>query len=1001
MFRMGDFYEMFFDDAVEVGPVLDIVVTTRDRNVEDPVPMAGVPWHAVGSYLRTLVERGYKVAICEQLESPEEAKRRRGPDKIVRRDVVQVVSPGALLDEEHLQASEPNYMVALVESTREGGAWAVAALDISQGEIVVTMAPHADALRGEIARLAAREILVLPNAAATVDELLGPDHARVSPLAVDESVLASLSSAATTRSGKARSQVATPRGAKPGTDGAGDNAMHVALARVDAMLKDTGLQDIGGAERLAAAMVVCYASATQPGKTLLLSRVRVHDRRSHLVLDDISLRNLEVFRTLRDQQRKGSVLWSIDETVTAIGARTLREWVSAPLLSIPAIVQRQQAIEALVADGVTRAQIQSCLKGVRDMVRLAARARLETITPRELAALRESLRALPALQSQLTRLLGLSTSDLRLLDLGADLQQTLLAELDRVLADVPALHLREGGVIRDGADPRLDVQRDLAAGGREQLAQIEVQEREQSGIDRVRVQHNRVFGYFIEIARSQASKAPAHWVRKQTTATTERYITEQLAELESKVLAAQGEAMTLEQELFAQLRTMVSRAAEALSILGERCGVIDSLCGLAQVASARNWVAPRVVEEPVLEIEEGRHPVLERLMERGHFVPNTLVLAAPGQEPARSVVESIPGADPQQPLIAGLASGPASQAKSERAASLDAAGRGEGGGLSRMTATTTLSTAPRLLLITGPNMGGKSTVMRQAALIVLLAQMGSFVPASSARIGLCDRVFTRVGAADDLGRGESTFMVEMRETAQILTHATPRSLVLFDEVGRGTSTYDGLALAWAITEFLHDQVRCRSLFATHYHELCILENRLAGLANAHVTVHESRGTMTFLHRLEPGYAGRSYGIAVGRLAALPARVLRRAQRLLERLEARDQQRAGAQLDLFAATQAARSDEEDGLDGGVFGLPGLHDGVSNVAGRSREGNTADGSDRTQDPRGRISAWPDSAGEALSLLEDLAVIDPDDLSPRDAHQLLRELTSRALIARRSLS
>ncbi|WP_293269869.1 DNA mismatch repair protein MutS [Nannocystis sp.] len=639
------------------------------------------------------------------------------------------------------------------------------------------------------------------------------------------------------------------------------------------------------AEVRAAALCLAYAEETQPGHTLLIHRLRRHELEDRLILDETSLRNLEVFRTLRDGQRKGSLLWAVDRTRTAMGARMLRDWLGAPLRAIGAIGERHAAIAVLLAEPGLRGELQDRLREVRDIVRLAARARLGTATPRELGALRQSLAALPGLHALLTEL-GKRGRVAPLLELGGDLLADVHAELARVLVDEPPGHTRDGGMIRPGADVELDRQHALRDGGREALAAIETRERERTGIANLRVQHNRVFGYFIEVMKSQLSRVPADYIRKQTMTNAERYVTPELAEHETAVLGAQAAALEREQALYLALRERVSAAGERLCAVGEALARQDVLAGLAEVAEAHGFVRPELCDESVLEIEEGRHPVVERMLGAGRFVPNNLGLRAHA---------------------------------------------GASGGLARF------------LLVTGPNMGGKSTVMRMAALVVLLAQAGSYVPAVRARVGIVDRVFTRVGAADDLGRGDSTFMVEMRETAAILSQATPRSLVLLDEIGRGTATFDGLALAWAITEFIHDQIGCRTMFATHYHELTALADRLAGLRNVNVAVHEDRGTIVFLHRIEPGAAEHSYGIQVGRLAGLPASVLRRAHKLLARLEASDRGTA-PQLDLFA-----RPVEEAGGDPHAL-----------------------------------------AHEAV--LADLRALHPDELSPRAAHEALRQLHER---------
>ena len=859
MYRMGDFYEMFFDDAVAVGPVLDIVVTTRDKNAEDPVPMAGVPYHAIGGYLRTLVERGFKVAVCEQMESPEDAKRRKGPN-IVHREVVRVVTPGALLDEEHLRGDQANYLVAIYPEDGLPGPVGLAALDISSGEFLCSHCADEATLSAELARLAPREILVGDGHREYMQALLAPQC--------------------------------------PALESAPDKQPRKDLAdRVRHLHREGGGTGTMRPPQLrAAAAALAYAEATQPGQTLLLHRLTLHEPEGHVVLDEATLRNLEVYSTLREGRRAGTLLWAVDSTETSMGARLLRKWLGSPLRDRAAIVARQDGIDALIVEPQLREELRSRLKDVRDVVRLAARARLRSIKPREMGALRNSLATLPPVAALLGELASRRTDGAvpPVLELGDDLLEELTAELVRTLVDNPPAVARDGGMIRDGADPALDEQVVLRSGGQAALAAIERRERERTGISSLKVQHNRVFGYFLEVPKAHLARVPKDYVRKQTLANAERYVTEELAELESKVLGAQAIALARELELFEGLRQLVSDAGERLCELGERLAVLDVLAGLAEVAAAQNYVRPTIVDEPVLEIVEGRHPVVERLLTSGQFVPNDIRIKA-------------------------------------RAGGAEHA---------------------RLLLITGPNMGGKSTVMRQVALCTILAHVGSFVPATEAKIGLVDRVFTRVGAADDLGRGESTFMVEMREAATILGHATPRSLVLLDEIGRGTATFDGLALAWAISEFLHDQVACRVMFATHYHELCGLEGRLAGVRNVHVAVHEQRGKIVFLHRLEAGPAGRSYGIQVGKLAGLPPSVLRRATRILERLEAHERGGGAPQLELFAPREPDEHEQRTQLH--------QRDGV--------------------------------APELTAMAESIRDVDPDDLSPRQAHDLVRTLKAR---------
>ena len=806
MFRMGDFYEMFFEDAVLVGPILDITVTSRDKNAADPVPMAGVPYHAVGGYLRTLVERGLKVAICEQMESPEEARKRKGPHKIVRRDVVRVVTPGALLDEEHLESGQSNYFVVLkpsLEGTIEGAS--LAALDISCGELIMTTLSDGHALKSDLARLAAKQILTPKSLHDWLRSELGTRCPMIEDL----------------------------------VDAIGASSDQI--ERVRLICRDTGgIDGVTDGELETAAIALTYAEHTQPGQTLLLHRIRHVESSQHLRIDATSLRNLEIFRTLRDGQREGSLLWIVDATRTAMGARMIRQWLGAPLGNIQSIEERQAGIAALLDNRKIRDRIQSQLKDVRDIVRLAARARLQTINPRELGALRDSLGMVPKIIQSIKKLSQVDSVP-KILNIAKDRLTDVYDPLNKYLIDQPPSIAREGGFIREGADVNLDKQRSLCDGGKNALAAIESRERDRTGIPGLKVQHNRVFGYFIEIPKAHLKKVPSDFVRKQTLANAERFVTEELAEHESKVLGAQAKALERELALFGELRNIVSDAAERICEIGEQLANLDVIAGLAEIAEKNNYCRPLLVEQRKIAIEDGRHPVVEKMLRAGQFVPNSIALD-------------------------GNAS----------------------------------NNVPRLLIVTGPNMGGKSTIMRQIALIVLLAHVGSYVPAQSATIGLTDRIFTRAGAADDLGHGDSTFMVEMRETAEILSQASSRSLVLLDEIGRGTATYDGLSLAWAITEYLHDQIHCPTLFASHYHELCALAELLQGVANIHVAVHEQRGKIVFLHRIEPGPAGRSYGIHVGRLAGLPERVLRRANKILKRLESSEAEHHADQLGLFVA-----------------------------------------------------------------------------------------------------
>ena len=796
-FRLGDFYEMFFEDAVLVARTLELTLTTRDKGHPDAVPMCGVPHHAAAGYVKRLVELGHKVAICEQVEDPRLA---RG---IVRREVVRIVTPGVVLDEDQL---EPKIEHLLGAAVRAGGRFGLSLLDVTTGEFRAAEVSSLEALAAEVVRNEPRELLCGDG--------------------IDVAAL----------------QAAHPRCAYATLDAPPDDPVRVLS---DALAEDPRALDLEAraAAAAAAASALRYARATQPAGALPVVRLSLYEPADHLILDDTSRANLELTETMVGRDRRGSLLAQLDETRTAMGGRLLRRMLLYPSRRVPEIRRRQDAVELLVERHALRDALSAELAEVYDLERLAGRVTLRIATPRDLGAIRASLRRAPGLFARLAEATAAEVAPPELLGAPDDLAPDALALLEEALCDEPPPTTKDGGFIRPGFDATLDELVAVADGGKDLISAIEARERERTGIATLKVKYNRVFGYYLEVTRAQLKHVPADYQRKQTVAGAERFVTPELAELEARVLGAEEKRISLEIELHARLLAALSELAPRLARLGARLALLDALVALGEVAHRKGWARPDVDEGGVIEISEGRHPVVEAMVSRGAFVPNDVLLDPSGAQ---------------------------------------------------------------ILLITGPNMAGKSTVMRQVALIVLLAQMGSFVPARSARIGCVDRIFTRVGAADNLARGESTFMVEMRETAAILRHATPRSLVLLDEIGRGTSTYDGVSIAWAVAEQLHERVGAKTLFATHYHELTSLSRTLPRLRNFNIAVREWRDEIVFLRQLVPGAASRSYGIQVARLAGVPRGVIARASEILRSLETGqgpEGLRAERQQDLFAPPAA--------------------------------------------------------------------------------------------------
>jgi DNA mismatch repair protein MutS len=788
-YRVGDFYEMFNEDAELAAKILDIALTSRG----DGVPLAGVPVKAAADYLRQLVGAGHRVAICEQVEDPKLA---RG---LVRREVVETLTPGALLQDGWVAGSRNNWMVALGRGAgqSEESLIGVACVDLSTGEFVLESVSD-DGLEEVLSRLNPAEIVISNGDSAPPP--ISPEGTRpAAPLLTARE----------------------PWEFDPQL-GRDDLARRFDLASLDGL----GLGPEDDPAVGAAGALLRYLIELQPAGLPHLARPTVRRSESFLWLDEMTRRNLELVEPLHAGARGSTLLETIDATLTPMGARLLRQWVLSPLRDPAAIDLRLDAVEVTTRDGRGRSRLREALDGMRDLERLAGRAAAGRATPRELGALRDSFQRLPDVAGAVTALAGSllpagrrSTALADAAD-GLDLLADLSTELGAALAGRLPVTLGDGEVIRTGYDEQLDELRTLRDGGRQYIASLQQRERERTGIPTLKVGFNKVFGYYLEVTHTHTARVPADYERRQTLATAERYVTPELKDYEARVLGAEERIGTREAELFGALRAAVGRAIGRIQHTARILARLDVWAGLGERAAIARYVRPVLTVGFDLVFRACRHPVIERMMASESFIPND----------------------------------------------------------ARFTE------AERVALVTGPNMAGKSTILRQIGLCVVLAQLGSFVPAAEATVGVVDRLFTRVGASDNLAEGQSTFMVEMSETSAILHNATPRSLVLLDEIGRGTSTYDGVAIAWAVTEHLHDRVGCKTMFATHYHELMQLPERLQHARNYNVAVQEAGDTVVFLHRLEPGGTDRSYGIHVGQLAGLPAQVVTRAREILSTLE---------------------------------------------------------------------------------------------------------------------
>ena len=779
-YRLGDFYEMFFDDAIKASKELEITLTGKDCGLSERAPMCGVPFHSASVYIAKLIEKGYKVAICEQVEDPKTAK------GIVKREVIRVVTPGTVVDEELLDEKNNNYL-AVIYSQRDKYGFAVS--DISTGEIYTTEISGADEALNEIARYEPKEILLNSDAA----EKLSSQVELRFHITPDEC-----------------------------TDDFFENSefeKNILQQFGENSLSEIALDTKPYAVRAVGAMIA-YLEHTQKTSLTYLNTINTYEVNQYMDIDVNTRRNLEITETMRDKVKRGSLLWVLDNTETSMGARLLKQWIEKPLINPIEINKRLYSVKELTENIMLRDDLSAVLSGTYDISRIISRISLGTVTPKDLIALKMTLLQLPELEYTLSNVKSPMLGDMRK---NFDLLEDVCDLLERAINDEPPALLRDGNVIKEGFNEEIDNLRIAMRDGKKWLAALENEERESTGISKLKVGYNKVFGYYIEITKSAIKDVPDYYIRKQTLANCERYITPKLKEIENTILGASEKIVTLESYVFEQVRTSVSEEIERLKNAAHIIATTDVLLSLAQTAYKNNFTMPEISDNGKIEITDGRHPVVEKMSKNSMFVPNDTLLN---------------------------------------------------------------NDDDRMIIITGPNMAGKSTYMRQVALITLMAQIGSFVPAKSAKIGIVDKIFTRVGASDDISSGQSTFMLEMTEVSHILKNATSKSLIILDEIGRGTSTFDGLSIAWAVVEYIQNKhkIGAKTLFATHYHELTELEEELDGVKNYRIAVKKRGDDITFLRKIVRGGADDSYGIEVAALAGVPKEVINGAKKILKKIE---------------------------------------------------------------------------------------------------------------------
>lgn len=814
-YRLGDFYEMFFEDAEIASRELEITLTGRDCGFEERAPMCGVPWHSVHNYIAKLIHKGYKVAICEQMEDPALAK------GIVKREVTRIITPGTVTDPSMLEEKKNNFLMAVYCLQNYFG---IAVVDITTGEFYATQISFGNTtkkLMDEIYRYQPSEILVNKQFHSILSTQEFREKTGIYISVLEDEVYDRSSS----------------------------------IKNIEQIADSNPLQQQELAV-CASGALLHYLKTTQKVDLNHIHSITPYQLESYMMIDSSSRRNLELTETLRDRKKRGTLLWVLDKTMTAMGGRKLRKWLEQPLLEIDEINRRLESVSELKEKFMIRNELMEILKRVYDMERLASKLVVGNVNARDLLSLKASMGQLPSILEMVSQLDS---------DFGVEISKTtdVLSDLYDIIhsaiADEPPLTIKEGGIIRSGYNEEVDNYRKAFTEGQQWLADLESREREASGIKNLKVKFNKVFGYYIEITNSNLQQVPDRYIRKQTLVNCERFITEELKKLEDTILGAEDKVKNLEYELFCELRDRIAGQVGRIQKTADNMALLDVLCSLAETAERENYVKPIVNEGTEINIIEGRHPVVEKMLGKTPFVPNDTLLNDHDD---------------------------------------------------------------RVIILTGPNMAGKSTYLRQVALITLMAQIGSFVPATQAVIGVADRIYTRVGASDDLATGQSTFMVEMTEVANILNNATPKSLLILDEIGRGTSTYDGLSIAWAVIEYINDKGRlgCRTLFATHYHELTELEDKLGGIKNCCIDVRKKGEDIIFLRKIKPGGADRSYGIEVARLAGVPQLVIDKARGILEELDAADINKSGrsrkkfskpfdGQLDILSAGALSKSERE--------------------------------------------------------------------------------------------
>ena len=775
-YRLGDFYELFFEDAKIASKELELTLTGKDCGVEERAPMCGVPFHSADGYIAKLIQKGYKVAVCEQTEDPKQAK------GLVKRDVIRIVTPGTVLDTNVLDESKNNYIVSICKN---GDGYGIAGCDVTTGEFTVQSFSENESgkILDEIARINPSEIICneqfdLREKIKRAFELESNDYNRWCYDYQSASICL---------------------------------CNHFGTLNLEGF----GIEGERAAVSAAGALMA-YLLETQKNALKHISTLRRMTDSKAMVLDASSRKNLELTATLKDGSKRGSLLWVLDKTKSALGARRLRKWVESPLISKDRINQRLDAVQALTKDPMATDRLRESLGKIYDIERLMTKTVYGTCNARDLVSLKCSFSVLPEIKSVLDEF---DCEQIKAINDRIDPLEDVFALIDKHIAEEPPFSVREGGLIKKGVSPELDELRSAKSDGTKWLMELENTEKEKTGIKNLRVRFNKVFGYYIEVTNSYKDLVPDYYTRKQTLVNAERYITPELKQIEDKIIGADEKITVLEYDLFADIRDKVAAQTERISRAAAAVSAVDALASLASVALSNNYVRPNITEERIIDVKEGRHPVVEKMTE-GSFIPNDIYLNGEDK---------------------------------------------------------------RIDIITGPNMAGKSTYMRQCALIVLMAQTGSFVPAESAVIGITDRIFTRVGASDNLATGQSTFMVEMNEVANILNNATERSLLILDEIGRGTSTYDGLSIAWSVLEYIAKKIKARTLFATHYHELTELEGRVEGVVNRSVSVQENGEEVIFLRKIVDGGTDKSYGIHVASLAGVPKTVVKRANKILERL----------------------------------------------------------------------------------------------------------------------